>query len=559
MAGAQILRHREGLRPDFRGFPRHRWPARITRVSAGVGRPSTTYEARRAADSVVYQVVRDHYESFVAQTASFRDSEGLPKFIDEEFRGFLRCGWLAGGFARFRCEGCRLDRLVPFSCKGRAVCPSCGGRRMAERATHLVDHVFPAVPVRHWVLTVPPRLRYMVAWDHAVCRAVVGVFMRAVLGWLRRRAQVEQGIAGGRSGAVAMIQRFGAALNVNVHTHALVLDGVFAEDASGTLVFHPAPPPEGEALDALLATMARRIERLLRRRDVWTDHAEPGTGDPWTEEAPVLAGLAAASVQGRLALGTRAGGEVRRCGNLPDEPPLPMVRGPCHAARGGFDLDAGVVVPAGEVAHLERVCRYALRPPIAHDRIRLTSEGDVLLELRHRWRDGTTHLRFHPVELLERLASLTPRPRINLVLYYGVLAAHAAWRSRLPRPGQLAGNARSSPPTSVRETPADAASGTAPATSPPDDAAERSGANRLWARLMQRTFGFDVLQCPRCGGRLRLIAVIDEGAIARRILAHLGVPAKVPPARPPRPPPMARPMARQRVQHTRSDDRSWPE
>jgi hypothetical protein len=317
---------------------------------------------RRAADSVIDQVVRDHDETFVAQTASFRDGKGLPTFIDEEFRGFLRCGWLAGGFARFRCEGCRLDRLVPFSCKGRAVCPSCGGRRMAERAAHLVDHVFPAVPVRQWVLTVPHRLRYVVAWDHALCRDVVGVFMRAVLGWLRRRAHVEQGIAGGRSGAVAIIQRFGSALNVNVHTHALVLDGVFAEDATGTLVFHPAPPPEGEALDPLLATIARRIERLLMRRGVWTAHAESATEDPWIEEAPVLAGLAAASVQGRVALGPRAGGEVRRCGNLPDEPPLPVVRGACHAAHSGFDLDAGVIVPAVDRSHLERVCRYALRP-----------------------------------------------------------------------------------------------------------------------------------------------------------------------------------------------------
>ena len=237
---------------------------------------------------------------------------------------------------------------------------------MAEGAAHLVDRVFPEVPVRQWVLTVPHRLRYMVAWDHDLCRAVVGVFMRAVLGWLRRRAQVEQGIAGGRSGAVAIIQRFGAALNVNVHTHALVLDGVFAEDATGTLVFHQAPPPDGEALDALLGTIARRIERLLVRLGVWTAHAESAVGDPWAEAAPVLAGLAAVSVQGRLALGPRAGGEVRRCGNLPDEPPLPMVRGPCHAVQGGFDLDAGVVVPARDRAHLERVCRLCGAPHKRH-------------------------------------------------------------------------------------------------------------------------------------------------------------------------------------------------
>ena len=71
---------------------------------------------------------------------------------------------------------------------------------------------------------------------------------------------------------------------------------------------------------------------------------------------------------------------------------------------------------------------------MAHDRIRLTNDGQVLLELRHRWSDGTMHVMFDPIEFLERLAALTPRPRINLVLYYGVLGAHAAWRSRISGP-----------------------------------------------------------------------------------------------------------------------------
>jgi len=88
-----------------------------------------------------------------------------------EFRKFLRCDVLSHGFARVRCGDCAYERLVPFSCKGRAVCPSCGGRRMVERASHLVDHVFPAnVPVRQWVLSVPHRLRYRRAYDHRLCR-----------------------------------------------------------------------------------------------------------------------------------------------------------------------------------------------------------------------------------------------------------------------------------------------------------------------------------------------------------------------------------------------------
>ena len=57
---------------------------------------------------------------------------------------------------------------------------------MAEGAAHLADRVFPRVPVRQWVLSLPPRLRYRLAWDHALCRAVVGRPMRAILGFLRR-------------------------------------------------------------------------------------------------------------------------------------------------------------------------------------------------------------------------------------------------------------------------------------------------------------------------------------------------------------------------------------
>ncbi len=56
------------------------------------------------------------------------------------------------------------------------------GRRLTERAAHLVDEVLPRVPVRQWVLSLPHRLRYLLAWNHALCRAVLGVYVRALLG-----------------------------------------------------------------------------------------------------------------------------------------------------------------------------------------------------------------------------------------------------------------------------------------------------------------------------------------------------------------------------------------
>jgi hypothetical protein len=107
---------------------------------------------------------------------------------------------------------------------------------------------------------------------------------------------------------VAVIQRFGGALNLNVHVHALVLDGVFAKDDAGTLVFHPAPRLTALDVAEVLATVEPRIRRLLDRRGLGDDVGT--TEDPWGDASPVLAGFAAASVQGTVATGPRRG--VRR-------------------------------------------------------------------------------------------------------------------------------------------------------------------------------------------------------------------------------------------------------
>jgi hypothetical protein len=88
---------------------------------------------------VLYQAVRDHFETFRAQAAGLRNGEGPPRFVEQEFRDVPRCGALAAGFARFRCAACGFDRLVPFSCKARACCPSCGGRRIVPRVRRLLE------------------------------------------------------------------------------------------------------------------------------------------------------------------------------------------------------------------------------------------------------------------------------------------------------------------------------------------------------------------------------------------------------------------------------------
>jgi hypothetical protein len=292
---------------------------------------------------------------------------------------------------------------------------------MTALAAHLVDEVLPLVPVRQWVLTLPYRLRYMLAWDHTLCRAVLGVYIRALLGFQRRQAR-KSGISGGHGGAVTVIQRFGGALNVNVHFHVLLLDGVFTADEDDTLHFHRAVPPTDTEVATLLATIRTRIVRLLCRRGLIGEATDPTAIDPLAAASPALAEIIGASVQGRTALGARAGRRVLRLGRNPDAPWVTSTA-PRQAHLDGFDLHANVAVGAHDRERVERLCRYLLRPAVTQERLQLTDDGRVLMELRTPWSDGTTHLRFEPVELLEKLAAITPRPRINLLLYLWVRAS----------------------------------------------------------------------------------------------------------------------------------------
>ncbi len=410
----------------------------------------------------------DHYETFRVEAARLRDGEGLPRFVEEEFAAFLRCGWLAGGFARFRCTRCREERLVAFSCKGRGFCPSCGGRRMTERAAHLVDHVWPEVPVRQWVLTLPPHVRYLLAWRHDLCTAVAGVLYRAVHRQMRSWART-RGLGEARSGAVIVVQRFGGALNLNVHLHALVLDGLFARAADGRLRFDRAPAPTAADVADVLRRSCRGCGRGSRGRG-----STRMTGR--TQTVSRMWRRCSRGWRPRRCRGCwrwaacRGGGRsgwVRRVGRRRAPASGFGGRDPAHARWEGFDLHAGVAVP-GHRARLERVCRYVLRPPVTGDRLSADGAGRVVLQLRHPWADGTTHLRFEPTAFLERLA---------------VLAPHAAWRAEVvPRAARGAASAGAG---------GEAGAGVGSARSP---------TGRRWADLMRRAFDVEVLACPRWGG-----------------------------------------------------------
>ncbi|MBI3637331.1 MAG: transposase [Candidatus Rokubacteria bacterium] len=250
-------------------------------------------------------------------------------------------------------------------------------------------------------------------------------------------------------------------------------------------------------------------------------------------------------MQGRVALGPRAGARALQLGREPDAPWVTS-RGPRQAHLEGFDLHADIMVGADDRAGLERLARYVLRPPVAQDRLALTPDGQVLLTLKGEWANGTTHLLFEPIEFLEKLAALTPRPRINLVIYYGILAPHARARAQAVARGP-APSTGERPPASEEpgaDTPArppEPGAAVSP-EAPPEEGRPRAAEKPrdwAWADLVRRVFDIDVLACPRCGGRMSVIATIEAGDVMRTILGHLGLPTEAPNPLPARPPPLS--------------------
>ena len=385
--------------------------------------------------------------------------------------------------ARVFCDGCGHDRLLAFSCKG-ALCPSCNARKMNDVAAHLVTRVLPDIPYRLWVLSLPRHVRFRLARDPALLSRVLTVFLRAVFCWQRRRARAA-GVVRPLCGSITFVQRFGSLVNLNVHFHAVVPDGVFVAEEDGSVSFEPLDPPT----DREVLRIAERIERRVTRH---LDALDPD------DDAPdALADAQSESVQAAL---PREPDE--------DEPVRPTPR--CAFVR-GFSLHANVAIDAEDRAGLERLCRYGARPPLALSRLSRAPDGDLLYRPKRRAPKGASVnlLRFSPLQLLGRLATLVPPPKRHGTHYHGVFASHSTWRRRIVPPAppdSLPAHIPASPP-------------------PPASVLER----RLpWADLLRRVYAVDVLRCDRCGGRMRVLAFIRTAAVVRRILEHLGLPAQPP-------------------------------
>ena len=419
---------------------------------------------------------------------------GPPAWVERDLRAYLRCGILAHGFARARCDDCGHERLIPFSCKARGVCPSCNTRRMAEIAAHLTDHVLPHLPVRQWVLSVPKRLRPFLHHNPRIAGGVLGIFVRAIRTTL---CQASPGAPrDARLGAVTFLHRFGAALNTHFHYHLVVLDGVFAPAQDREAFFHAASQLTPAHWLELQHVIQHRVLRYFRSQGL-LDEADANGMLTW---------------QG----------------------------------SGGFSVDASVRIEGDDRAGVERLIRYCARPPFALERLHAPSgirslasnDSRLVYRLPRPTPDGRTMLRLSPLELLERLAPLIPPPRVHRHRYHGVLAPNASLRAAVVAIGRPVvpeveiGEAEPTGPDPV--DPVHPVGGGAGGDGP---ARPANPARIRWAVLLARIYGVLPLLCLGCGGQMKILAFLTNPPIVSAILLHLDLPHLPPPLSPARGPP----------------------
>jgi hypothetical protein len=477
----------------------------------------SSYRRREPEKSTLHEIIRENLETFLAELRE--DGAGLPRYVEDEFRRYLKCGILEEGFTRCFCESCGDELLVAFSCKGKGFCPPCLARRMSDTAAHLVDRVLPIVPYRQWVLAYPRRLRLAFARDAKAATDSATIFLREVFRWQRREAK-HSGTKRPLVGGVSFSQRFGSRLDTNVHHHVLLPDGVFTVAEDGAARFVELARPRREDLEEILPRVVKKTLAMAQRRGLLED-----------EPFDALSRVQAESLQTSLPL------------HLEEE---------SHSAQklsafiDGFSLEAGAHVLESDRPGLEHLLRYMLRPPLSLKRLRRMADGRILIELKRPLYDGTRAIALTPRQFLRRLASIVPPPRIHSTRYFGVFAPASKTRPKitLARPGRAKGCVDKVPAGVIDDGGAeemmlaDALSPDLPQGDWLEGPPMPERPRRLdWPALLARVFQEDVTVCDKCAGRRRVSAFIPGGRLAREVLDQLGIHGTSPPIAKARAPP----------------------
>jgi hypothetical protein len=192
------------------------------------GMVAQVYRARRPRASPLWQCLNRHFDTFQAvYEERYQSRHGfLRPIIPEVVNKFLDCGDLEHGFARIRCDHCKKDHLLAFSCKGRWFCPSCHQKKVQLFGALLTETILFPVPHRHVTLTIPKMLRPYFRYHRDLLKDLCRIAHECVRDVMRTALDQPEGIPG----IVMAIHTFGEYLDFHPHLHLLMADGLFLRD-----------------------------------------------------------------------------------------------------------------------------------------------------------------------------------------------------------------------------------------------------------------------------------------------------------------------------------------
>ena len=199
--------------------------------------------------------------------------------------------------------------------------------------------------------------------------------------------------------------------------------------------------------------------------------------------------LVGAAIHYRIAIGPNADRKALTSRNVPVQPesfPSTLL-----ARRPGFSLHAATVREAAQRDKLEKLCRHIARPAIANERLSTNDRGQVIYRFKQPFRDGSAHVVLDPLDFIARPAALVPRPRLNLTRFHGVFAPNCKHRGSV-----------------------------APKREPRREKPDKPLAPMTSMRRLKRVFAIDIETCPKCGGKPRVIARIENPDVIATILEH---------------------------------------
>jgi hypothetical protein len=341
-------------------------------------RPPGEYRARNPLKNPLNRLVLDNLAEFEAWLKELPTGKPRPHpSVISALEKFTECGVLRYGAVRYRCPECGHDVFVAFSCKRRGLCPSCDAKRSAIIVAAALDRLLPPARYRQWVLVIPKRLRYFVNARPELPGYLSKLLAREINRCLKQKAT-------GVPAQLHFIQRFGGALNLHIHVHAVVSDGTFILETNALglnrLLFRPVAGPDEQEMKEIVSAIRRK---LLRR--------------------------------------------LVRLGCLPPEAAEEML----NWENSGFSLHKEVVIYPRDRPGLERLLGYCSRPALSVKRLVYASKSKIVMYRAERHDGRPEMMALSPVEFLRRWGLLRPPPHKYLVHYYGALAPRSPLRAAL--------------------------------------------------------------------------------------------------------------------------------